>query len=44
MANLLDVAVFAAFIVILLQLARPSPSKTLDVNVWSDDVERRMMR
>jgi len=44
MANLFDVAVFAIFIVILLQLARPNSPRTLDVQVWTDDVERRMMR
>ena len=44
MANLLDVVVFAVFIVILLQLSRPESLRTQDVKIWSDDVERRMMR
>jgi len=44
MANLLDAAVFAIFMVILLQFARPSSPRTQDIQVWTDDIERRMMR
>ncbi len=44
MANLLDAAVFAIFIVILLQLARPHSLGTQDVKVWTDDIERRLLR
>ena len=44
MANLLDVAVFVTFIVILLQVARPQAPLMRDVQVWTDDVERRMLR
>jgi len=44
MVQLLDAAVFATFILILLQLARPHSIRTEDVQVWSDDVERRLLR
>jgi hypothetical protein len=44
MVNLLDVAIFVTFIVILLQVARPGSPRTQDVQVWTDDVERRMLR
>lgn len=44
MAHLLDATIFAIFFVILLQLARPHPLRTEDVKVWTDDVERRLLR
>lgn len=42
MVHLLDVAVFTAFVVILLQLM-PQRRKQ-EIQVWTDDIERRMMR
>ena len=43
--NLLaDAAIFLIFAVILVQLCRPSAVETRDIQVWTDDVERRLMR
>jgi|HubBroStandDraft_1064217.scaffolds.fasta_scaffold1297558_2 hypothetical protein len=44
MVHLFDAAIFAIFIVILLQVSRPQPLRTQDVKVWTDDVERRLLR
>jgi hypothetical protein len=44
MAQLLDATIFAIFIVILLQVSRPPSLRTQDVKVWTDDVERRLLR
>jgi hypothetical protein len=44
MAHLFDAAIFLIFITILLQVARPPQLNTRDVQVWSDDVERRLLR
>jgi hypothetical protein len=44
MAQLLDAAIFAIFVVILLLVARPNSLRTQDVQVWTDDIERRLMR
>ena len=44
MAPLADVAIFLIFAVILVQLCRPSTVETKDIQVWTDDVERRIMR
>lgn len=44
MELLADAAIFVTFAVILVQLCRPSAIDTRDVQVWTDDVERRMMR
>lgn len=42
MVHLFDVAVFTTFVVILLQLM--PQRRTQEIHVWTDDVERRMMR
>jgi len=44
MAHLFDATIFAIFIAILLQVSRPAALSTRDVKVWSDDVERRLLR
>jgi hypothetical protein len=44
MVHLFDAAIFAIFMVILLQLARPQSLRTQDVKVWTDDIERRLLR
>jgi len=44
MGHLFDLAIFAVFILILLQAARPRALQAQDVKVWSDDVERRLLR
>lgn len=44
MAPLADTAIFLIFAVLLVQLCRPPAVETKDVQVWTDDVERRMMR
>ena len=44
MAPLADIAIFLIFAVILVQLCRPPTVEPKDVHVWTDDVERRMMR
>ena len=44
MNHLFDLTIFAIFIAILLQVSRPAPLHTRDVQVWSDDVERRLLR
>lgn len=44
MTSLADIAIFLIFAVILVQLCRPSTIETKDVQVWTDDVERRMIR
>jgi hypothetical protein len=44
MGHLLDAAVFAIFIILLLQIARPASLQTRDIQVWNDDVERRLLR
>jgi hypothetical protein len=44
MVHLFDATIFAIFIVILLQVSRPPSLRTQDVKVWSDDVERRLLR
>ena len=44
MAHLFDATILAIFIVILLQVSRPPSLETRDVSVWSDDVERRLLR
>lgn len=42
MVQLLDAAVFAILFVLLLQLT--PQRRTQDIQVWTDDVERRLMR
>lgn len=43
--NLLaDAAIFLIFAVLLIQLCRPNAVETRDIQVWTDDVERRLMR
>lgn len=44
MAPLADIAILTIFAVILVQLCRPSALDTQDLQVWTDDVERRLMR
>jgi hypothetical protein len=44
MAPLADTAIFLIFAVILVQLCRPGAVGTKDIQVWTDDVERRLMR
>ena len=44
MATLADTAILLIFAVLLVQLCRPPTIETKDVQVWTDDVERRMMR
>ena len=44
MAHLFDLTIFAIFVAILLQVSRPASLSTRDVKVWSDDVERRLLR
>lgn len=44
MPHLFDAAIFLIFVVILLQVARPAQLSTRDVQIWSDDVERRLLR
>jgi len=43
MATLADLAILAIFAVIFLQLSRPSAPDTRDLQVWTDDAERRML-
>jgi hypothetical protein len=44
MAALANTAIFLILAVILVQLCRPNTVETKDVQVWTDDVERRLMR
>lgn len=44
MAHLFDAAIFVIFMVILLLVTRPPRLDSRDVQVWSDDVERRLLR
>lgn len=44
MATIADAAIFLIFVVILMQLCRPPAVETKDIQVWTDDIERRMMR
>ena len=44
MTLLADIAIISIFAVILVQLCRPNALETRDLQVWTDDVERRLMR
>jgi hypothetical protein len=42
MDNLLDAALFLIFVVFLLML--PRPVETRDICVWTDEVERKLLK
>lgn len=43
MQHLIDAALFASFIAFLLWACRPAPVTPIDVAVWSDETERRLL-
>jgi hypothetical protein len=43
MNHLVDVALFTVFIAFLLWISRPAPLLPTDVQVWSDETERRLL-
>ena len=40
---MLDAVLFVVFVVLLIQLSRPSPLESKEVKVWSDELERRLL-
>jgi hypothetical protein len=43
MSHIVEIALVIGSVLFLLQLARPAPIEPRDVQVWNDDVERRLL-
>jgi len=43
MSHLVEIVLFFALMLFLFQLARPSSVDPYEVQVWNDDIERRLL-